>query len=1017
MSFGQHRNFTSKFDIAIKKAIHRTEKKGKNRFVIENPDSYSGFDDEELVDQILHWKVLKEYRVKDEWKKYTNKQRTFLCKRINKIWQVTGIQPLVYDKNHETHDDSLGGTYNNGKLVKTPEKLIIELYKGKVGDYLPKKRTTIDHREFEEDVHRIGLGLLKEGRYCIEDDGDYGKIIKIYVKEVEDKELTSGNHKNNPHQVKILKDKIYVDYEYEDNFRIDIKQEEPVFDGKGISHIDDFMGEWQIIPEGNIKLFEERINHIEETGLLPFDDVLKLGDGSDESKGTASNALMGFDSQKYLQQQHNSMAVRKNDADIIKSSMNRKIQLKTEEVELMLAKKKADLVAVMSKLNDTIAIFKKEMSKIYRLITTLEIYMGVDEQVIQIAEGEPANKDTPISLRQMQLYMDEEFGEFKEGGLDHRNIEDFDAWLIDTKNFQKVVPEEKCVVIIRPRRHMKHYSDHPFVNAEMQKMDQLVYILIRNGNNLYRIWTDNIPMQHRLFPKKKELQSMMDEIHRLQLDREKAGSGHDYDDISDKLDEADDKMFYYKRNMLLLQGIIMRTPIFLPLPEGLNVMDIRTHKDHIKFIHDEEDILSDGRLRFKEWLLKINESIIKGSRIFFCGDPCPGPNNFKKRFSLQWYNDHSAPPLPNDGVYEVIMKREYTKDLVEDWIPVKEFEKAVKKWEDLCKPYKKESMNSQRYLHEIPLEDSRKYMLYEEASEYGSYRNDRRTRRTRKGVKEILINRYDPKTFERDRKYYVINKKFLKKDEHVKRLKISYNPKDDTYNMYTGESRERGTNITMTINPEEDNFIINYDALLLEDIEYYMENRIDRPNYLSMIPILRGLKKRLIDEKMQEEIFVNILAGNLKVEYEQLRNIDNEGEIETLVWEAVKWWKDTVVTVWKRPIAKDDKKAMDMITKRVKSLARKKFKVKLAIGVDNTKKVLCWRDPSFHRSMYAGFGLTKKQFIEQIALLLEFKFNSSFEKRYSKAGVGRDLFELKDGAAFDVAKEVKGTVILHKEEI
>ena len=46
-------------------------------------------------------------------------------------------------------------------------------------------------------------------------------------------------------------------------------------------------------------------------------------------------------------------------------------------------------------------------------------------------------------------------------------------------------------------------------------------------------------------------------------------------------------MFYYQRNFLLLQGIIMRTDVFAPIPPTFNFLDVTTHGDTVQFIYDE----------------------------------------------------------------------------------------------------------------------------------------------------------------------------------------------------------------------------------------------------------------------------------------------------------------------------------------------------------------------------------------------------------------------------------------------
>ena len=40
MSFGQYRNFTQKLEVAIKKAIHKAEKAGRDKLTFKNPDFF-----------------------------------------------------------------------------------------------------------------------------------------------------------------------------------------------------------------------------------------------------------------------------------------------------------------------------------------------------------------------------------------------------------------------------------------------------------------------------------------------------------------------------------------------------------------------------------------------------------------------------------------------------------------------------------------------------------------------------------------------------------------------------------------------------------------------------------------------------------------------------------------------------------------------------------------------------------------------------------------------------------------
>jgi hypothetical protein len=101
---------------------------------------------------------------------------------------------------------------------------------------------------------------------------------------------------------------------------------------------------------------------------------------------------------------------------------------------------------------------------------------------------------------------------------------------------------------------------------------------------------------------------------------------------------------------------------------------------------------------------------------------------------------------------------------------------------------------------------------------------------------------------------------------------------------------------------KDDACILNYDQISLDDINFYLENRTDRHNYLTMMPVLRNLKKLRLEELENEKHFVNLVKQQVTATDEQ-------------IWSAVEWWKTK--NQWKRPIHQDDAKALRMITKHL----------------------------------------------------------------------------------------------------
>ncbi|MEK7277089.1 MAG: hypothetical protein AAB427_07050, partial [Chloroflexota bacterium] len=191
---------------------------------------------------------------------------------------------------------------------------------------------------------------------------------------------------------------------------------------------------------------------------------------------------------------------------------------------------------------------RKKIEKISKVIAAIETYLGVYEEVTQIADGDPAPADTPIAIRQQILFMAEEAAILsEEGGLDWRHIENFDEWLLKDDHYRTLAPEEKCVVCFRPSRR-KDYGDDPFYSAWMKEQNNKIYLLIRNGARLYRIYTDLV-MGERLFPAEEEMLKVFAEAEQSGWKKEEAAA-HDFE---------------YKRNALLLQGILDRTDILQPM--------------------------------------------------------------------------------------------------------------------------------------------------------------------------------------------------------------------------------------------------------------------------------------------------------------------------------------------------------------------------------------------------------------------------------------------------------------------
>ena len=131
-------------------------------------------------------------------------------------------------------------------------------------------------------------------------------------------------------------------------------------------------------------------------------------------------------------------------------------------------------------------------------------------------------------------------------------------------------------------------------------------------------------------------------------------------------------------------------------------------------------------------------------------------------------------------------------------------------------------------------------------------------------------------------------------------FKFLYLPGDKIWRGWDREEGERKKRIGFWCFSDE---VLNYDQLDLEDIEFYINCRTERRNYLDMMPILYQLRKDRLEELEREKLFVQLVV--------QRNSIAEED-----VWKAVDWWK--FKNKWKRPIDQDDAKALRMIERKLK---------------------------------------------------------------------------------------------------
>jgi hypothetical protein len=220
----------------------------------------------------------------------------------------------------------------------------------------------------------------------------------------------------------------------------------------------------------------------------------------------------------------------------------------------------------------------------------LELYAGFQEELLRIGQGKPAPMETPITIRQMMRYMDEEtLIAAEDGGMDFRSLKTFDKWVV--ANIDQVAPEPRCVVAFQVRRHKKQYGRCADVMTALEHLawneeNKLTYLLIRNGQRIYRINTE-LDFRPRLIALREEFDKPL-EYKEANFGRESVVVGPKDYHYDKALAARADKMKQQNRILFIIQGLLDRSKVFEPHPR-ISLADSDHIQRWIVAHHDEED--------------------------------------------------------------------------------------------------------------------------------------------------------------------------------------------------------------------------------------------------------------------------------------------------------------------------------------------------------------------------------------------------------------------------------------------
>lgn len=271
---------------------------------------------------------------------------------------------------------------------------------------------------------------------------------------------------------------------------------------------------------------------------------------------------------------------------------------------------------------------QKQLRSVEDKLFTLEVYAGLQEQVKQIADGDPAPVHSKVTVRQSLLYMDEEtLIDFDKGGMDFKKLRDFDEWVARPENLARILPEPRGVVAFRVRRHEKDYGVstslfEAWAKFEMQRQNWKTYLLLRNGQRVYRI-ASAVDFQPRLIPLRSEFDDAFCDVSNdynwetHQHDRSVRRilpTDFSYDRHAEELR---DNLKHYNRVVVLIQGLLDRSEVFHP-HAPINLSSENDIAEWLHLVRDEEDGIGAGELSetWEQYRDRCNATLAAGDFIW-----------------------------------------------------------------------------------------------------------------------------------------------------------------------------------------------------------------------------------------------------------------------------------------------------------------------------------------------------------------------------------------------------------------
>jgi len=252
---------------------------------------------------------------------------------------------------------------------------------------------------------------------------------------------------------------------------------------------------------------------------------------------------------------------------IIKASQ----KIRDIKLKMALDRKNSPADSQAIKLQEKMKNILKEQDLLQKKINILQTYTGIGRDVVKINSGKKSEQKK-IDIFQSFRYMKEDIELLTDfEGFDGRSLEDFDNFIAE--HYKELLPSEKCVQAFKIAKFHIAYEDI-FMQEFMNQENNKIFILIRNGENIYRMFNDYKLHSRNLFI----LNNPEEEMNDLIKDEIRDKWWHFSDTVKNLFDSITDKT----------QGNSQRNIKTCVIPFEYNEILLKKLKDEAMEVYEAE---------------------------------------------------------------------------------------------------------------------------------------------------------------------------------------------------------------------------------------------------------------------------------------------------------------------------------------------------------------------------------------------------------------------------------------------